>query len=47
MRSVFTGFRFSPSWIAALAGEGIAATLVGEVLPADGGPRYIEGALGR
>src|SRR6185369_9315103 len=29
--------------IAALAGEGMGATLIGEVVPDDGGPRYIEG----
>ncbi|HEX2754466.1 MAG TPA: phosphoribosylformylglycinamidine cyclo-ligase [Candidatus Limnocylindrales bacterium] len=33
--------------IGALAGEGITAMLVGEVVPADGGPRYIEGPLTR
>ncbi len=34
-------------WIAALAGEGIAAAHIGEVLPADGRSRYVEGPLGR
>ena len=33
--------------LAALAGEGIAATVVGEVMPADGGLRYVEGQLDR
>ena len=33
--------------IAAFAGEGIGAVVVGEVLPADGGPRYVEGRLDR
>jgi phosphoribosylformylglycinamidine cyclo-ligase len=33
--------------LAALAREGIAAMLVGEVVPDDGGPRYIEGPLPR
>jgi phosphoribosylformylglycinamidine cyclo-ligase len=33
--------------IAHLAGEGIAASVVGEVCPGDGGPRYVEGSLGR
>jgi phosphoribosylformylglycinamidine cyclo-ligase len=33
--------------IAALAGEGIAAAVVGEVVPGDGGPRYVEGLLSR
>jgi phosphoribosylformylglycinamidine cyclo-ligase len=33
--------------IAALTGEGIAALLVGEVVSADGGARYIEGPLTR
>jgi phosphoribosylformylglycinamidine cyclo-ligase len=37
----------APAAIAALAAEGIAATLVGEVVPTDGGPRYVEGPLGR
>ncbi len=36
-----------PAAITALAGEGIAASVVGEVVPEDGGPRYVEGALGR
>ena len=31
----------------ALAGEGIAAAVVGEVVPADSGPRYVEGPLAR
>ena len=31
----------------ALAAEGLAAIVVGEVVPADGGPRYVEGPLGR
>jgi phosphoribosylformylglycinamidine cyclo-ligase len=31
--------------LAALAGEGIAAGVVGEVVPADGGPRYVEGPI--
>ena len=31
----------------ALAGEGITASLVGEVVPDDGGPRYVEGPLAR
>jgi hydrogenase maturation factor len=33
--------------LAALAGEGTAAAVVGEVVPADGGPRYVEGPLDR
>jgi phosphoribosylformylglycinamidine cyclo-ligase len=33
------------SALAAVAGEGLDATVVGEVLPDDGGPRYLEGAL--
>jgi phosphoribosylformylglycinamidine cyclo-ligase len=33
--------------IAALTGDGIAAVLVGEVVPDDGGPRYVEGPLSR
>jgi phosphoribosylformylglycinamidine cyclo-ligase len=33
--------------IAALAGEGIGTTLVGEVVPNDGGPRYVEGPITR
>ncbi len=33
--------------IAALTGEGIAAVLVGEVVPAAGGARYVEGPLTR
>jgi phosphoribosylformylglycinamidine cyclo-ligase len=33
--------------IAALTDEGIAAVLVGEVVPDDGGPRYVEGPLSR
>jgi phosphoribosylformylglycinamidine cyclo-ligase len=33
--------------IAALAGEGMGATLIGEVVPDDGGPRYIEGPITR
>ncbi|MBA2721100.1 MAG: phosphoribosylformylglycinamidine cyclo-ligase [Chloroflexi bacterium] len=33
--------------LAALAGQGIAATVVGEVVPADGGLRYVEGPLDR
>jgi phosphoribosylformylglycinamidine cyclo-ligase len=33
--------------LAALAREGAAATVVGEVVPADGGPRYVEGPLTR
>jgi phosphoribosylformylglycinamidine cyclo-ligase len=36
-----------PAAIAALAGEGIAAAVVGEVVPGDGGPRYVEGPLTR
>ena len=36
-----------PACLAALAREGIAAMLVGEVVPGDGGPRYIEGPLSR
>ncbi|HLO35082.1 MAG TPA: phosphoribosylformylglycinamidine cyclo-ligase [Candidatus Deferrimicrobium sp.] len=31
----------------ALAGEGIVAAVVGEVVPDDGGPRYVEGPLAR
>ena len=31
----------------ALAGEGIAASVVGEVVAGDGGPRYVEGSIGR
>ena len=31
----------------AFTGEGIAAAVVGEVVPADGGPRYAEGPLAR
>ncbi|HUQ77656.1 MAG TPA: phosphoribosylformylglycinamidine cyclo-ligase [Patescibacteria group bacterium] len=34
-----------PATLAALAGEGIAASVVGEVVPDDGGPRYVEGPL--
>ena len=34
-----------PACLAALAREGIVARLVGEVVPDDGGPRYIEGPL--
>ena len=34
-------------FLEALAGEGIAAGLVGEVAPADGGVRYVEGPLDR
>jgi phosphoribosylformylglycinamidine cyclo-ligase len=33
--------------LAALAGEGIAASVVGEVVAEDGGPRYAEGPLSR
>ncbi len=33
--------------IATLADEGIAAALVGEVVPDDGGPRYVEGTITR
>jgi phosphoribosylformylglycinamidine cyclo-ligase len=33
--------------LTALAGEGVAAMLVGEVIPSDGGPRYVEGPLPR
>jgi phosphoribosylformylglycinamidine cyclo-ligase len=33
--------------LSGFAGEGIAAAVVGEVLPADGGPRYVEGPLTR
>ncbi len=33
--------------LAALAGEGIAASVIGEVVDADGGSRYVEGALAR
>jgi hypothetical protein len=33
--------------LAALTGEGITAAVVGEVVPGDGGPRYVEGPLGR
>jgi phosphoribosylformylglycinamidine cyclo-ligase len=33
--------------IAALAGDGIDAMLVGEVVPNDGGPRYVEGPITR
>jgi phosphoribosylformylglycinamidine cyclo-ligase len=33
--------------LATLVGEGIAATVVGEVVPVDGGARYVEGALTR
>jgi phosphoribosylformylglycinamidine cyclo-ligase len=36
-----------PATIAALVGEGIAAAVVGEVVPDDGGPRYVEGPLAR
>jgi phosphoribosylformylglycinamidine cyclo-ligase len=31
----------------AVAGEGVAASVIGEVVPADGGPRYVEGPLTR
>jgi hypothetical protein len=33
--------------IGALAGEGMGAALIGEVVPDDGGPRYIEGPITR
>ena len=33
--------------LAALADEGLAGRIVGEVVPADGGSRYVEGPLGR
>ena len=33
--------------LAALAEEGITASVVGEVVPDDGGPRYVEGPLAR
>jgi phosphoribosylformylglycinamidine cyclo-ligase len=36
-----------PATLAALAGEGIVAAVVGEVMPGDGGPRYAEGPLAR
>jgi len=36
-----------PAALAALAREGIAARVVGEVVPGDGGPRYVEGPLAR
>jgi phosphoribosylformylglycinamidine cyclo-ligase len=34
-----------PATLAALAEEGIAAAVVGEVVPVDGGRRYVEGAI--
>ncbi len=36
-----------PVTLSALAGEGIAATVVGKVVAADGGRRYVEGSLER
>ncbi len=36
-----------PATLDALAGEGIVASVVGEVVPDDGGPRYVEGPLAR
>jgi phosphoribosylformylglycinamidine cyclo-ligase len=36
-----------PAALAALAREGIAGRVVGEVVPGDGGPRYVEGPLPR
>ena len=33
--------------LAGFSGEGITATVVGEVVPSDGGPRYVEGPLAR
>ncbi len=36
-----------PAALEAFAAEGLGATVVGEVVPADGGPRYVEGALTR
>ncbi len=37
----------APATLAALAGEGIDAAVVGAVVPGDGGSRYAEGPLGR
>jgi phosphoribosylformylglycinamidine cyclo-ligase len=34
-----------PVTLAAVAAEGVAAAVVGEVGPGDGGPRYVEGPL--
>ena len=36
-----------PATLAALAGEDVRAAVVGEVVPDDGGPRYVEGPLTR
>jgi len=36
-----------PAALDAFAREGVAATVIGEVVPADGGPRYVEGPLTR
>ena len=36
-----------PATLHAFAREGLAGTVVGEVTPADGGPRYVEGRLSR
>ncbi len=36
-----------PATLDVLAGEGINASIVGEVVPDDGGPRYVEGPLVR
>jgi phosphoribosylformylglycinamidine cyclo-ligase len=36
-----------PVALAAFAVEGVPATVIGEVVPADGGPRYVEGPLTR
>ena len=36
-----------PAALEAFAAEGVGAAVVGEVVPADGGPRYVEGALTR
>ena len=36
-----------PAAVDAFAAEGLAAAPIGEVVPADGGPRYVEGPLAR
>jgi phosphoribosylformylglycinamidine cyclo-ligase len=36
-----------PATLAGLADDGIVARVVGEVVPSDGGPRYLEGPLAR
>ncbi|HET7029093.1 MAG TPA: phosphoribosylformylglycinamidine cyclo-ligase [Candidatus Limnocylindrales bacterium] len=36
-----------PATLHAFAREGLAGTVIGEVTPADGGPRYVEGRLSR